>query len=45
MDTLTKLIEDYGLTIDSVTTFLGGLAGAALAYTVKSIIGRINNKF
>lgn len=45
MDVITKLINDYGVTLDSVGSIFSGLILATLTYSVKNILKSIKNKF
>jgi len=45
MDTLSKLINDYGLTIGNVKTLFTGLLLSVATYSVKTVINKVKNKF
>lgn len=45
MDTLSKLINDYGLTIGNVKTLFSGLLLSIATYSVKAVINKVKNKF
>tara|TARA_R110001592_G_scaffold104103_5_gene293041 strand:+ start:182 stop:844 length:663 start_codon:yes stop_codon:yes gene_type:complete len=45
MDTISKLIGDYGLTIGNVNTLFTGLLLSIVTYSVKAVINKIKDRF
>lgn len=45
MDVLSKLINDYGLTIGNINTLFTGLLLSVTTYSIKAIVNKIKNKF
>jgi len=45
MGTLSKLINEYGLTIGNVKTLFTGLLLSVATYSVKAVINKVKNKF
>ena len=45
MDTISKLIGDYGLTIGNVNTLFTGLLLSVVTYSVKAVINKIKDRF
>ena len=45
MEVITKLINDYGLTIGNLESMFSGLALSIVTYTVKNTLKKIKNKF
>ena len=45
MDVLSKLINDYGLTVGNINTLFTGLLLSVTTYSIKAIVNKIKNKF